>query len=67
MYRVCCTTSLHPSTNTNIYERYEVVKPISVQAGPAAPFYGQPGGGMQYQTPQTIQKLILEGYLRLIK
>ena len=57
--------SLHPNTNFGIYERYVVEKPISVQAGQTAPFYGQPGMGIQYQTPQPIQTLTNEGFLRL--
>ncbi len=58
--------SLHPNTNTNIYERYEVLQPFSVQAGRVAPFYGQPGMGTQYQTPQAINILVTQGFLRLI-
>ena len=39
--------SLHPSTNTNNYNAYEVLKPLPVQSGTVAPFYGQPGGGVR--------------------
>ena len=43
---------------------YEVVKPLEVNAGPAAPWFGQEGYGMQYQTDVSIQNLIDSGVLR---
>jgi len=58
--------SLHPSTDLNVYERCEVVRPIPVQSGTVAPFYGQPGTGIQYQTNLPIETLRIQGYLRLI-
>jgi RHS repeat-associated protein len=51
--------------NTQPYNTYEVVSPIEVQAGPAAPWFGQPGGGTQYQLPDSVGNLI-GGYLRRI-
>ena len=43
---------------------YEVVSPITVNAGPALPFFGQYGGGIQYDLGKSIAELIAEGILR---
>ena len=45
---------------------YEVVKPLPVDAGPAAPWFGQWGGGMQYDLGASVQQLIDGGFLRPI-
>jgi RHS repeat-associated protein len=45
---------------------YEVLKPLEVKAGPALPWFGQPGLGTQYEFPRNIQRLAAEGYLREI-
>jgi hypothetical protein len=42
---------------------YEVLKPIEVQAGPAAPWFGQPGGGLQFELPGSVKSLIESGHL----
>jgi hypothetical protein len=46
------------------YYRYEVVRPLRVASGKAAPWFDQPGGGMQYKTGQSIQALVDKGYLK---
>lgn len=46
---------------------YEVVKPLEVDAGPAAPWFNQPGGGIQYDFGRSIQSLVDSGYLRPLK
>jgi hypothetical protein len=33
--------------------------------GVASPWYNQPGGGLQFQLPNSTANLISEGYLRL--
>jgi len=43
---------------------YEVVKPLEVDAGRAVPWFGQPGGGIQYDFGRSIQELIDSGYLK---
>ena len=48
------------------YYRYEVVKPLRVQAGKAAPWFDQPGGGMQYKTALPVRALVDSGHLRQI-
>ena len=37
---------------------YEVLEPMDVPGGPAMPWYGHPGGGVQYKLPATVQDLI---------
>ena len=44
----------------------EVLKPISVQAGTAMPWYGQPGGGTQFVLPNSIGNLIADGSLKIL-
>ena len=46
------------------YFRYEVARPLRVAAGQAAPWFDQPGGGMQYKTAQPIRVLVDAGYLK---
>jgi hypothetical protein len=47
------------------YNHYEVVKPIpGVKEGPAIPWFGQPGKGMQYELPPGgIDQLIKDGFI----
>ena len=42
--------SLPPDTNPNDYHVYEVIKPLPVQSGQIAAWFGQPGGGVQHYT-----------------
>jgi len=46
------------------YHRYTVVRPLRVAAGMSAPWFDQPGGGIQYKTDRPIQALLDQGYLR---
>jgi len=56
------------------YHAYEVIKPFTVEAGPAAAWFAQPGGGEQYQldgtllpdkpTGANVKYLIDNGYLQ---
>ena len=48
------------------YYRYQVVKPLHVQAGKAAPWFDQPGGGIQYKAGERVQVLVERGYLRRV-
>jgi hypothetical protein len=45
---------------------YEVLRPIEVQAGPAAPWFGRPGGELQFELPNSVQSLIESGHLRAV-
>jgi hypothetical protein len=59
--------SLHPEAAGRPYSVFEVVKPIDVDAGVAAPYYGQPGLGVQYELPASVKELIKRGVLRRVR
>jgi hypothetical protein len=46
------------------YHVYSVTKPLVVLAGPIAPWFGQPGAGVQYMLYKNVKTLIEEGYLQ---
>ncbi|KAG0372025.1 hypothetical protein BGX24_000841 [Mortierella sp. AD032] len=48
------------------YRVYKVVKPFVVEAGPIAPYFGQPGAGTQYHTYSNIMTLIKDGFLERV-
>jgi len=56
--------SLAPGTTAKPYNIYEVTKPIAVLSGKTAPWFGQPGGGIQYELPMPVTEAISEGYLK---
>lgn len=58
--------ALAPGTNLKPYNVYEVVKPVDVQAGKIAPWFGEPGGGIQYEFDQSISKLIEQEIIRRV-
>lgn len=55
--------SLKPGTDGKPYNVYEVTKPITVDAGEVAPWFGYEGGGMQYELPDRVINLIDNGPL----
>ena len=50
------------------YARYQVMKPLSAEIGPAAPVpaFGAEGGATQYLFGHSIDELIKQGYLKLL-
>ncbi len=56
--------ALPPGTAGGNPSAYEVVKPVDVQAGLAAPAFGQPGLGIQYMTNSPVADLIEAGILK---
>ena len=44
--------------------RFEVVKPVEVDAGTVSPWFGQPGGGTQFVTPIRLETLLKRGILK---
>ena len=56
-----------PGTDLKPYSVFEVVEPINVKAGEIAPWFDEPGGGIQYLLPDTVDKLLDAGILRRIK
>jgi len=58
--------SLPAGSHTRPFHVYEVVRPVDVQAGRVAPWFGQSGGGTQFQFNQSIGDLVNSGVLRRI-
>ncbi|HYX31605.1 MAG TPA: TNT domain-containing protein [Oligoflexus sp.] len=56
--------ALPPSAASKPLHTYEVLEPIGVDAGRASPWFGEPGGGIQYELDFTVQDLINWGILR---
>ena len=59
--------SLPLGTDKKPYTVFEVVKPIEVQAGKIAPWFGEKGGGIQYEFSQKISELLEQGILRKVQ
>ncbi|MEY8268749.1 TNT domain-containing protein, partial [Lachnospiraceae bacterium 64-25] len=54
--------------NPSAYHKYEVLKPIdNVTISRIAEAFEQPGGGMQYELPSIVNKLISDNFLREIR
>ena len=43
-----------------------MIKPIEVQAGKIAPWFNEPGGGIQYELSISVKKLIEDGFIRRV-
>jgi len=57
--------ALPESTKEKPYKMYKVIKDIpKVQKGEVIPWFGQPGGGAQYELPLSINDLLSKGYLK---
>ena len=54
--------------NPNAYHKYEVIKPIdNVTTSQIAEAFEQSGGGMQYELPSIVNKLIQDEFLKEVK
>ena len=53
-------------TDLSDYHQYEVLKPFQVEESVIAPAFGQPGGGIQYRSNVSIQKLLKRGIIKEI-
>ncbi|GEM56358.1 hypothetical protein B0A58_00240 [Flavobacterium branchiophilum NBRC 15030 = ATCC 35035] len=59
--------ALPKGTDAKPYKRYEVIKEIpTVSKGEIIPWFGEKGGGIQYELPASINDLIKEGYIKPI-
>lgn len=58
--------ALHPSSASKPYNVYEVVKPLDVNTGRAAPWFGEPGLGIQHELPSSVGTLIEQGILKRV-
>lgn len=57
--------SLPPGTPRRL-STYEVQTPFSVKAGRVAPYFGQQGGGTQFEFPASVTELIEAGILKRV-
>ena len=57
----------HIGTDQKPYTVFEVVKSVDVQAGKIAPWFGENGGGIQYEFSQKISDLLEQGILRKVQ
>ncbi|MEJ5049597.1 glycohydrolase toxin TNT-related protein [Chryseobacterium culicis] len=59
--------ALPKGTDSKTYTRYKVLKDITqVSEGEIIPWFGEKGGGIQYELPASINDLIKEGYIKPI-
>lgn len=56
--------SLPESYASKPLNTYEVMRPIDADAGPSAPWFDQPGKGMQFELPGSVRDLLGSGHLR---
>jgi hypothetical protein len=56
-------STLAPETYLKPYKVYVVKKTIEVQAGKIAPWFDEPGLGIQYELNQPVKKLIEQGII----
>jgi len=59
--------ALPPESLKKPYLKYEVLKPVNVNSGKAAPWFGQPGMGTQYEFSKSIQQLVDDEVLRGVR
>jgi RHS repeat-associated protein len=55
--------ALPHDADLNQYRVYEVAKPVEVESGTIAPWFGKPGGGIQYVLPRPASQLVEDGAL----
>ncbi|MBP8261655.1 MAG: TNT domain-containing protein [Verrucomicrobia bacterium] len=58
--------SLPPGIVSQPLRTFEVMKPFEVSAGRVAPWFNQPGGGIQYVTPVTLDIFLKRGIIQEI-
>ncbi|EAQ80706.1 hypothetical protein DSM3645_11836 [Blastopirellula marina DSM 3645] len=59
--------SMAPGTIDKPYHVYKVLKPLPALEGKAAPWFDQPGGGVQYDLVKSIEHWLERGYLEQVK
>lgn len=59
--------AIAPGTDQRPYSVFEVVEPINVKSGSIASWFDEPGGGIQYLLPDTVDELLDAGILRRIQ
>ena len=59
--------ALPPFMINEPYRKYIILKPINSKAGIIAPWFNQPGMGIQYFTELSVKDLIDRNYIRILK
>jgi hypothetical protein len=59
--------SLAPGTEAKPYKVFEVVKPVRGEASIIAPWFDQPGGGIQFRLEDTIENLLELGKIKVVR
>ena len=59
--------SVAPGTDQKPYSVFEVQSPLEVQSSEVAPWFDQPGGGIQYKLPESVDDLLEAGIIRRVK
>ncbi|SDP13186.1 LXG domain of WXG superfamily protein [Streptococcus equinus] len=59
--------ALPPFMINEPYRKYIILKPINSKAGIIAPWFNQPGMGIQYYTELSVKDLIDRNYIRILK
>ncbi|WP_349677397.1 TNT domain-containing protein [Agaribacterium haliotis] len=59
--------ALPADTKHKPYNSYELLSPIEVDAGPAIPWFDEPGMGTQYELPKNINTLKSEKSIKSVK
>ena len=59
--------AIDPMARTRPYKVFEVVEPITVKSGEIVPWFDEPGGGIQYKMPKTIEELLDDGVIRRVQ
>ncbi|MCC9606768.1 TNT domain-containing protein [Blastopirellula sp. JC732] len=57
--------SLAPGTLKKPHYVYRVLKPLPALEGKAAPWFGQPGGGVQYDLVKSVEHWLEQGFLEV--
>ncbi|MGH7144435.1 MAG: glycohydrolase toxin TNT-related protein, partial [Terriglobia bacterium] len=58
--------ALPPGAADKPYNIYVLLKPVEVKAGLTAPWFYQPGFGIQYEMPMSIKQLLQQEYLKRV-
>ena len=58
--------SLAPGTELKPYKVFEVVKPVRATGSIVAPWFGQPGGGIQFELENSINQLLELNWIKEI-
>jgi hypothetical protein len=58
--------SLPPEAASLPLTTYRVLRPVSAEGGVVAPWFGQPGFGVQYRLPDSVARLIDAGFLERV-